>query len=75
MAVGRRSSRGALRSSWGLSPWQNPPEPAGNATSHSGPNSGAGLEGMAAGRGQGSTSAGTSGPGLALAPEPDAVWA
>uniref|UniRef100_A0A8U8AYX1 Uncharacterized protein n=1 Tax=Geospiza parvula TaxID=87175 RepID=A0A8U8AYX1_GEOPR len=72
MAAGRRPSWGVLRSSWGVSPWQNPPEPASTATFHSGPNRGAGLEGTVAGGGQGSPSGGTSGPSLAPAPEPDA---
>lgn len=40
MAAGRRPSWGVPRSSWGLSPWQNPPEPTGTAASRSGPNSG-----------------------------------
>lgn len=36
-AAGRRPSWGVLRSSWGLSPWQNPLEPTGTSTSRSGP--------------------------------------
>lgn len=65
-AAGRRPSWGVLRSSWGLSPWQNPLEPNGTSTSRSGPDTGAGLEGMAAGRGQGNISGGTSGPARSL---------
>lgn len=74
MAAGRRPSWGVPRSSWGLSPWQNPPEPTSTATSPSGPYRGAGLEGTAAGGGQGSPSSGTLGPSMAPALEADAAW-
>lgn len=66
MAAGKRPSWVVPRSSWGLSPWHNPPEPTSSAASHSGSDSGVGLEGTAAGRGQGSPSGGTSGPARLL---------